>query len=83
MVGAVTNSYYPPGETWTYMSVTGMARANSHYARFVIVAVGQGTGGAFQFDDTSLALIPEPSAAGLLGLGGLITVAFRRRRRMR
>jgi len=82
LVGAVTNSYDPPGETWTYMAVTGTAPANSYYARFVMAAVGQGSSGAFQFDDVSLALIPEPGVAALLGIGGVITLAVRRRRRV-
>ncbi|HIE11635.1 MAG TPA: PEP-CTERM sorting domain-containing protein, partial [Kiritimatiellae bacterium] len=80
-VGAVTNRYDPPGETWTYMAVTGTAPANSYYARFVMAAVGQGSEGAFQFDDTYLGLIPEPGVAALLGVGGLIVTAIRRRSR--
>lgn len=81
LVGAVTNSYSPPGETWTYMAVTGTAPANSYYARFVLAAVGQGSSGTLQFDDTSLTLIPEPGVAALLGLGGIALFSVRLRRR--
>ncbi len=81
LAGAVTNSYSPPGETWTYMSVTGTAPANSYYARFVMAAVGQGSSGAFQFDDASLTTqIPEPTVGGLIGLGAIALLAIRRKR---
>lgn len=69
-------------DTWTSVSATGVAPVGTTNARIQLLHVQANnpvTGGSVYFDDTSLAVVPEPSL-GLAGLTLLVGFATRRRR---
>lgn len=82
LVGAATNEFALPGETWTEVSVLGTAPVDTAWSRLVITSGGQGTAGALQIDDTSLAnAVPEPTTFVMLALAGVGIAVLRRKRR--
>jgi len=75
-------TFTPPGETWTQVSVTGTSAVDTVWTRFVFAVDGQGSAGALQMDDTSLDVVavPEPltSVGFILGVGLLFLLRKRR-----
>jgi hypothetical protein len=70
-----------PDQVWQLLTASGIAPANAFRAQIVLLHVQANdpvTGGAVFFDDASLAVVPEPSAA--LALVGALPLVLRRRR---
>lgn len=67
------------GQPWANRSVIGTAPAGTTSITVVLGATGEG--GTTRWDNAVLAVIPEPSVAGLLALGSLMLLGYRARRR--
>ncbi|MDH3588167.1 MAG: hypothetical protein OEQ74_02060 [Gammaproteobacteria bacterium] len=66
-----------PLDTWTLLSVMGVAPAGTDTVRF---QVGQNGGGAPRLDDAYFNLVPIPGAILLMGSGLLGLMGFRRKK---
>ncbi|HEY8241468.1 MAG TPA: hypothetical protein VIH35_08475, partial [Kiritimatiellia bacterium] len=54
VIGGHTNTFSPPGETWTYVSVLATSVASTVWVRFMLDVVGVNANGALQLDDAIL-----------------------------
>ena len=72
-----------PVDTWTLLTITGVAPADAAFARLTLItgpfAPGDGAGGGAVWMDDAFFEVPAPGTCAIIGMGGI--AAARRRRR--